>query len=476
MYRPCCRGVRPCMWTVLVVLSLNVLYRALLLLEGQGTLARHGFNITIPKLGLSLRKPPTATVPMEFLVEERGYCTAQPDLLAVALIPSRAGNFALRQETRLTWGSAPSLGIPLGRVFLLGRHADREQRRLIRAESAKYHDIVQANYDDTDETSKTLNGVLWLAMNCARVPFTIYASDKILLDVFLLQSFLWEVLEVPEKQGMLFGKLTPYRPPEVDASLGWSFKDLGHFVPEVTEPPIEVYPPYFQEGVWFGRTQSVAKLLGVSGGVPLVRPASLYVTGFLANAAGLHKSPDLFNAWWRSDRLVRTEEIGLVLGWLNETLVPPRSELWQLLKKHHRTTLDALQTDGGKEGGQSSSGKKADVKTTATVVDKLANVARDNQLMVRREVEQSSKKVAKKEKLADRNAAKVLKLVKKLTTNNNKIGMKQNTTVGLKNNKGNSGGAGKVADKNENARFLFRKKQLEDMMRKVSKIHSTQNA
>uniref|UniRef100_A0A2P2HWV3 Beta-1,3-galactosyltransferase bre-5-like n=2 Tax=Hirondellea gigas TaxID=1518452 RepID=A0A2P2HWV3_9CRUS len=344
MYRVCCRGLRPCFWTIALLLTAQVVYRVLLVLEGQGTLARHGFNITIPKIQFGInRKASRATIPMDFFISEKSYCSDRAGMLAMALIPSKLEDFALRQETRQTWGSADTLGVPFGMVFLLGRPTNRKQREEIKDERREYGDIVQGDYDDQDQASKTLNGLYWLALNCAMVPFTIIASDKVLLDVFLLQSFLWEVLEVPEKQSMIFGKLMIYRPPSEKPSSGWSLKGLVNFVPQVTEAPIENYTPYFEEGAWFGRTQTVAKLLGASGGVPLVSPTSMYFTGLLASAAGLYRSPEVFNAWWRTDTKVRFEEIGLVLGWLNKDLVPSRVRLWELLKKHHEVSYDKLE-------------------------------------------------------------------------------------------------------------------------------------
>ena len=46
---------------------------------------------------------------------------------------------------------------------------DREQRKLVRAESRAHEDIVQGDYDDAEEAAKTLNGILWLATHCAMV-------------------------------------------------------------------------------------------------------------------------------------------------------------------------------------------------------------------------------------------------------------------------------------------------------------------
>ena len=68
---------------------------------------------------------PSATIPLEFILEQSNYCSDRPGLLSVALIPSDVDDFALRQETRDTWGSASSLGMPMGRVFLLGRTSDK---------------------------------------------------------------------------------------------------------------------------------------------------------------------------------------------------------------------------------------------------------------------------------------------------------------------------------------------------------------
>ncbi|KAF2363718.1 Glycosyl transferase family 31 [Trinorchestia longiramus] len=347
MYRVWCRGARPCVVTVLLVLCANVFYRTLLLLESRGTLARHGLNISLPKIGLSFRKPLKAQVPLQFLVEERSYCARQQGLLAIALVPSTTGDFALRQETRQTWGSAQALGVPLGTVFLLGRHRDRHERDKIRQESRQYHDIVQGDYDDSQDSTKALNGMLWLAMNCATVPFTIHATDRALLDVFLLERFLWEVLEAPERQEMLFGKLSLYQRSQEKQELegSWSLSELGHMVPEVTEPAVSTHGQYLEDGAWFGRTQAIARLLTVSGVMPLVTPSSLYLTGLLARAAGLVLSPASFNQWWRSDHRAHPRDVGSVIGWTTTLTEPSRVELWELVVRHHTNdtrTRDAL--------------------------------------------------------------------------------------------------------------------------------------
>ncbi|XP_018007223.1 beta-1,3-galactosyltransferase bre-5-like [Hyalella azteca] len=341
MYRAWCRGRRPCVVTLLLVLSVNIFYRTLLLLESRGALARNGINLSLPKIGISFRRPLTARVPLRFLVEERSYCSRQPGLLAVAVVPSALDDFKRRQETRLTWGSAQTLGVPLGAVFVMGKHRDRDERDRIRQESRLYRDIVQGDYDDTQGSSKALNGLLWMAMNCATVPFTLHVTDKVLLDVFVLQRFLWEVLEAPEKQDMLFGKLVDHVTQDPVTSYRWSLSDFGHMVPEVTEPPAVTHGRYLEEDAWFGRTQAVAKLLTVSGVVPLVSPSSLYLTGMLARAAGLSLSPSLFNEWWRSDKKANLQEIGAVMGWFNKELDPPRSELWKQIVLHHTNeTID----------------------------------------------------------------------------------------------------------------------------------------
>ena len=143
---------------------------------------------------------------------------------------------------------------------------------------------------------------------------------------------------------MLFGMTNFYEPKDENGSgTSWSLKDLRHMVPELSDGEVYSNQPYLEEGAWFGRTQAVAKLLGASGGVPLVSPATLYLTGLLASAAGLHKSPDLFNAWWRIDEKVKPEEIGVVLGWLNTTLEPPRAHVWKLLKAHHNNRSETEQ-------------------------------------------------------------------------------------------------------------------------------------
>lgn len=79
----------------------------------------------------------------------------------------------------------------------------------------------------------------------------------------------------------------------------------------------------------------MARLLTAAQQVPVVSPASLYVTGLLASAAHLQLSPPGLNGWWRSEGRPREEDIGTVVGWLHLDSETTRAELWELVTVYH---------------------------------------------------------------------------------------------------------------------------------------------
>lgn len=131
---------------------------------------------------------------------------------------SAPNNFGKRQAIRSTWGYQKRFSdVPIKTVFLLGsveKAVGMEPANVpvpkgqpplalneaINLESAKYGDIVQADFMDSyyNNTYKTMMGMRWLVEHCTRFRYAFFADDDMYISVKNLLKFLRHPTSYPE--------------------------------------------------------------------------------------------------------------------------------------------------------------------------------------------------------------------------------------------------------------------------------------
>ena len=102
-------------------------------------------------------------------------CATQKPPFLLILIKSKVTHFANREAIRNSWAQLDDFGL-LRRVFLVGlptasENTDNVITNKINAESEKYNDIVQQNFQDAyyNNTVKTFMGIKWVVEFCPQV-------------------------------------------------------------------------------------------------------------------------------------------------------------------------------------------------------------------------------------------------------------------------------------------------------------------
>lgn len=148
-------------------------------------------------------------------------CNKNEDTLRlVILVKSAPVNFDKRFAIRSTWGYERRFSdVPIKTVFLLGiSDSDKKKNPVsskflnfkhpstlsleeaINEESAKYGDIVQADFIDSyyNNTYKTIMGMRWLIENCSNFRYAFFSDDDMYVSVKNLLKFLRHPTAYPE--------------------------------------------------------------------------------------------------------------------------------------------------------------------------------------------------------------------------------------------------------------------------------------
>ncbi|XP_042871987.1 beta-1,3-galactosyltransferase 5-like [Penaeus japonicus] len=272
----------------------------------------------------ALRPLPPEDIPSDFLIEEEDFCgRQQPRLFLVAYVHSSILATRKRSHTRATWagGGAYSANVSLGVVFMVGRARTPEEQKIVEDESRRYHDIVQGNYTDTYEllSFKALSSLMWVDRHCSAVPWTLHADDDVMVDPFLLTALLREKLSREKNKFLCY------------MWKGSRVKRQGRWAVRSEDYPSDTYPPYCMGAAWVLRTAVLPRLLTAAVRVPFLWVDDVYVTGILAQAAGVEHSP-----WMRkfiSRQNISIDDLGKKVIWYH--LGENRTTWWRLILNHH---------------------------------------------------------------------------------------------------------------------------------------------
>ncbi|XP_014217476.1 beta-1,3-galactosyltransferase brn [Copidosoma floridanum] len=140
-------------------------------------------------------------------------------LRIVLLVKSAVENFANRIAIRHSWGFEKRFSdVPLKTIFLLGVHSNDDQvKAKIDAESIKYQDIVQADFQDSyyNNTIKTMMGFHWAFKFCLNSKYYVFVDDDMYISVKNILKFLKNPTLYPDylKDGVNFNErpIEPFR-------------------------------------------------------------------------------------------------------------------------------------------------------------------------------------------------------------------------------------------------------------------------
>ncbi|XP_042894379.1 beta-1,3-galactosyltransferase 5-like [Penaeus japonicus] len=279
--------------------------------------------------------PSRVHVPKNFLLEEADFCRRRPGLQVVAYVHSAISRVHKRQETRSTWANATAsgLGVHVAAVFMVGRAKDDRERQIVREESQRYHDIVQGDYDDAYRqlSFKALSSLSWISQHCHQVPWTLHADDDVFIDVFLMLEYLQE--EKPEK---------------FFCNTMWSQAiRTGKWAVTREEFPDDEYPIFCSGDVWVLPTRLLPRLLEASKSAPFLWVDDVYITGVLAQHAGITHL-----GIGSESRHIRASDVGLVMAW--HDLEDDRRKWWTILTRVYRKALQLNQGHVSKKGNRDS--------------------------------------------------------------------------------------------------------------------------
>ncbi|XP_065300335.1 beta-1,3-galactosyltransferase 5-like [Dermacentor albipictus] len=210
------------------------------------------------------------------------------DTLALVAVFTASDHFEHRSTVRSTWGGALTKMSGLKVLFMLGRPgSDPVQERIVQ-EDGTHEDIVQGNFVDTYKnlTLKSLMMLTWVTRFCPNARFVLKIDDDVLLNVWDFVATL-NHLSAVEQQPTIWGRVwTQSRP---------SRKTVGRYgkwyVPKSMYPRA-TYPDYVNGPAYLISGDSISLLLRSARLVPYLYIEDVYITGLLADKAGVRRVND----------------------------------------------------------------------------------------------------------------------------------------------------------------------------------------
>ncbi|XP_076042123.1 uncharacterized protein LOC143026019 [Oratosquilla oratoria] len=267
--------------------------------------------------------------PDHFLIEEPDFCDRHPDLQIIGYINSNISAVTKRNMTRMTWANRNLLkehNIDMAVVFIVGKPKNEEEDRIVQEESQRYGDLVQGNfYNEKFLSDKILSAMVWISRHCSSVPWTLHADDDVLVDPFLLKAKITEIQTVGVVDHFychIFNNTQVAREGE------W------RVAPENFSK--EVYPTYCSGSMWFVPTPVVPRLLEASRTVDYVWVDDVYLTGIVAEEAGVGHTHVRFNSHWKFHG-INGSGIDKKLVWADSSI--DREYWWQRIIQHQKIKM-----------------------------------------------------------------------------------------------------------------------------------------
>ncbi|XP_046358286.2 beta-1,3-galactosyltransferase 1-like [Haliotis rufescens] len=204
------------------------------------------------------------------------------DINILIFVHSAPNNIEKRNDIRDTWGSVQRHGnLSIATVFMCGETTDRAlQEQLIR-ESGTYGDIVQGNFLDSyrNLTYKHVMALCWITSQCHDVRTVVKVDDDVLINIFKLVSY---SVQIGHYHNNLYCSAFQRGKPKRDTSDKW-------YTPE-EQYPFELYPPYCEGLAYITSVDEVKALCKASEDTKFYWVDDTFVTGVLAQKAGLSLS------------------------------------------------------------------------------------------------------------------------------------------------------------------------------------------
>ncbi|XP_037555602.1 beta-1,3-galactosyltransferase 1 [Dermacentor silvarum] len=210
------------------------------------------------------------------------------DMLALIAVFAACDHFEHRSTVRSTWGSALTTMPGLKVVFMLGKPGNDTVQERIAQENALHEDIVQGTFVDTYKnlTLKSLMMLRWAASFCPNAKFVLKIDDDVLLNVWDFAATLKRLAAVKLRRTIWGRVWTQSRP---------SRKTKGRYgkwyVPKSIFPNA-TYPDYVNGPAYLISGDSVPLLLRSVSVVPYFFIEDVYITGLLADKAGVRRVND----------------------------------------------------------------------------------------------------------------------------------------------------------------------------------------
>lgn len=213
-------------------------------------------------------------------------------LTLIIVVCSHPEHVQLRQTIRATWGNDVKHLGGAEVVFLVGATTDGSWQELIRREMVIHGDLVQVDIveDYRNLSRKVIKGMDWVVRNVPRTRYYMKCDDDVYLNVpFLLSELRRGVIKSKQILGALSSSARVIRDPRDDWSVPY------------TVFPAETFPPYVAGGGYVMSKLALQLLLNVLPNQRLIHLEDVFITGVLAQEAGLtHVSHEGFSFWLSS--------------------------------------------------------------------------------------------------------------------------------------------------------------------------------
>ncbi|XP_059155301.1 beta-1,3-galactosyltransferase 1-like [Physella acuta] len=205
-------------------------------------------------------------------------------------VPTRTNSFDARQSIRESWGQyakePPYNAVVL---FFLGSQKNPTEQEKVDAEAIKYGDIVQEDFEDTyrNLSIKTVALMKWVSLYCPDSTFTLKADD----DMYINMPRLLAKLQQQHERGPVFilGALHHNTFPFRDQNNKWGVTK--------EEYPGKIYPNYVSGTAYAMTTSAAMRLYIESLYVKILFLEDVYLTGLVADQAGVPRVADDDFSW-----------------------------------------------------------------------------------------------------------------------------------------------------------------------------------
>ncbi|XP_046579069.1 beta-1,3-galactosyltransferase 5-like [Haliotis rubra] len=213
-------------------------------------------------------------------------------LTVVIVVCSHPEHVQLRQTIRATWGNDVKHLGGAAIVFLVGTTTDGSWQELIRREVVIHGDLVQVDVveDYRNLSRKVIKGMDWVVQNVPRTRYYMKCDDDIYLNVpYLLSELRRGVIGSKQILGALSSSARVIRDPRDEWSVPY------------TVFPADTFPPYVAGGGYVMSKLALQLLLNVLPNLRLIHLEDVFITGVLAQEAGLsHIGHEGFSFWLSS--------------------------------------------------------------------------------------------------------------------------------------------------------------------------------